>query len=85
MNLKETARKIASAPAELASRQSRRIDPPATGEPVFSSWSEPNSEDIGSAGDQRREGARALAASDLYQRPHRLSQFRDDRRLGDTE
>lgn len=85
MNFKETARKIAAAPAGLASRQSRTIAPPAAATEPFQAWSEPNPENIESSGDARREGARALAASALYQRPHALSQIRDDGRLGDAE
>ena len=77
MKIKEAAKKIAAAPVGLASRQRRTIEPPAPAPEPFYSWSAPNPENTESAGDQRREGARALAASALYQHPYALSQFRD--------
>jgi hypothetical protein len=82
MNLKEAAKKIAAAPAGLASRQRRTIEPPAAPAETFQSWSAPNPEDTESAGDQRREGARALANSILYKYPYAVSQLPDPDRGG---
>ena len=58
MGIRETAKRIAAAPAELASRQNREIAPPPTPEP-FMAW-----EPIPAEEDPRRvEFQRALARS----------------------
>lgn len=82
MNLKQAAKKIAAAPAGLASRQTQTIAPPAEAPEPFQSWSAPNPENIESSGDARRAGARALANSDLYRYPWAVSQLPDPNRGG---
>lgn len=88
MDLKETAKKIAAAPKELASAQRRKLEPEPAPEPppiepgAAFGWGEPDAAKLPNEQAQRIEGARAYARMLTERDANRQPQFSDPRRLG---